>query len=85
MGAEFFTMLQDPAYWENLSRIIPLAVNETIYMVMVSTFLAYVLGVPMGVLLVITSSGTSCPIPGWKDFRDNHQYLPFRTLHYIYL
>lgn len=66
MGAEFLTMLQDPAYWENLSRIIPLAINETIYMVMVSTFLAYVLGVPMGVLLVITSSGHILPNP-WVE------------------
>jgi len=66
MGAEFFAMLQDPAYWENLSRIIPTAINETIYMVTVSTFLAYLLGVPMGVLLVITSSGHILPNP-WVE------------------
>ena len=33
---------------KSLSRVIPEALYETLYMVIVSTILAYVLGVPMG-------------------------------------
>ncbi len=57
------TMFSDPAYWDSLSRIIPKALNETLYMVIVSTFLAYLLGIPMGVLLVITSDNHILPNP----------------------
>ncbi|NLP44278.1 MAG: ABC transporter permease [Peptococcaceae bacterium] len=59
-------MFSDPAYWESLSRVIPEALYETLYMVIVSTILAYVLGVPMGVLLVITSEGHIIPNP-WVE------------------
>jgi D-methionine transport system permease protein len=56
-------MFSDPTYWESLGRIIPNALNETLYMVIFSTFLAYVLGIPMGVLLVITSNNHVLPNP----------------------
>jgi len=64
--AELLAMFSDPVYWESLSRVIPEALHETLYMVIVSTILAYVLGVPMGVLLVITSEGHILPNP-WVE------------------
>jgi D-methionine transport system permease protein len=66
METDLITMLTDPAYWESLGRIIPKALNETLYMVIVSTFLAYVLGIPMGVFLVITSADHILPNP-WVE------------------
>lgn len=63
MESSFLSLIQDPSYWDSLAQIVPKALNETIYMVVVSTFLAYVLGVPMGVCLVITSPSHILPNP----------------------
>jgi len=63
---ELLSMLQDPSYWQNLYHLIPSAVNETLYMVIISTLLAYIIGIPMGVLLVITSKGHILPNP-WVE------------------
>lgn len=84
MGAEIFSMFNDPAYWESLSRIIPKAVNETVYMVTFSTFLAYVLGVPMGVLLVITSADHILPNP-WVERTLGTVVNIFRSIPFIIL
>jgi D-methionine transport system permease protein len=84
MGAEFLTMLQDPAYWQGLGKIIPHAVNQTVYMVAVSTFLAYILGVPMGVLLVITSTGHILPNP-WVERTLGTVINIFRSIPFIIL
>lgn len=61
MKIDFLAMIQDPTYWDSLARIMPQAINETIYMVAVSTLIAYIIGVPLGVLLVITSNGHILP------------------------
>lgn len=53
-------------YWLVISKLISPAIAETIYMVIVSTLLAYVLGVPLGVLLVVTSQGHILPNP-WVE------------------
>ena len=63
---DIIAMFTNPAYLESLCRVIPEALYETLYMVIVSTILAYVLGVPMGVLLVITSEGHIMPNP-WVE------------------
>ena len=36
---------------------------ETVYMTMLSSFLAYVIGLPLGVILVVTDEGGFYPIP----------------------
>lgn len=66
MENNLLAMFSDPTYWTSLSKIIPVAINETLYMVIVSTFMAYVLGVPMGVFLVITSANHILPNP-WVE------------------
>lgn len=78
------SMFTDPAYWQGLSRIIPEAMNETLYMVIVSTFLAYVLGVPMGVFLVITSTGHILPNPWVERFLGTIINI-FRSIPFIIL
>ncbi|MGI6450399.1 MAG: methionine ABC transporter permease [Desulfitobacteriia bacterium] len=77
-------MLTDPAYWESLGRIIPKALNETLYMVIVSTFLAYVLGIPMGVFLVITSADHILPNP-WVERILGTVINIFRSIPFIIL
>lgn len=60
------SMLLEPSYWEFILNLIPLALGQTIYMVIVSTVLAYALGLPLGVLLVVTSPGHILPNP-WVE------------------
>lgn len=84
MGTDFISMFSDPAYWDSLSKIIPQAVNDTIYMVVVSTFLAYVLGVPMGVFLVITSANHILPNPWVERFLGTVINI-FRSIPFIIL
>ena len=36
---------------------------DTLYMTLFSTALAYLLGLPMGLLLVITEKDSICPLP----------------------
>ncbi|MDP4159214.1 MAG: methionine ABC transporter permease [Bacillota bacterium] len=50
----------------NLLQLISPAVGETLYMVIVSTLLAYVIGLPLGVILVVTSPGHILPNP-WVE------------------
>jgi len=59
-------MLKDPEYWVWLMQLIPGALGETIYMVVASTVIAYLIGLPLGVLLVITSEGHILPNP-WVE------------------
>lgn len=47
----------NPQYWETLSKLLLSATGETLYMVVVSTLIAYLIGVPLGVILVISSPG----------------------------
>jgi D-methionine transport system permease protein len=84
METDLITMLTDPAYWESLGRIIPKALNETLYMVIVSTFLAYVLGIPMGVFLVITSADHILPNP-WVERILGTVINIFRSIPFIIL
>lgn len=50
----------------SMLQLVSPAVGETLYMVIVSTLLAYLLGLPLGVLLVITSPGHILPNP-WVE------------------
>lgn len=60
------SMLTDPQYLDTLTRLLTPAIGETLYMVFVSTLLAYVAGVPLGVILVISSPGHILPNP-WVE------------------
>ncbi len=43
--------------------VLQLGIWETIYMTFISTFFAYLVGLPLGILLSITDKGGICPIP----------------------
>ena len=47
----------------DMAQLIFPALGETLYMVIVSTLLAYLLGLPLGVILVISSPGHISPNP----------------------
>ena len=47
--------------WDN--GIIQRGVWETVYMTVLSSLIAYVLGLPLGVILTITDKGGVCPLP----------------------
>ena len=44
---------------------IPFAIWETLYAPLAATVLAYVIGLPLGILLVTGEKGGVCPIPAW--------------------
>ena len=50
---------------EILREEFPLAIWETLYVTVVATALAIVLGLPLGVLLVAGEKGGVLPLPGW--------------------
>lgn len=61
--AEFFS---DPKVAEQVQRLIdgiPFAIWETMYMTVVATFFAYLIGLPLGVLLVTGERGGVRPLP----------------------
>jgi len=60
------SLLLQASFWSDLSQLITPAVGETLYMVVVSTILAYLLGLPLGVILVVTSPGHILPNP-WVE------------------
>lgn len=60
------SMLLQASFWSDLLQLITPAVGETLYMVAASTILAYVLGLPLGVILVVTSPGHVLPNP-WVE------------------
>lgn len=62
MGFDW-SIISTPNYWPNMIHILTPALWETLYMVIVSTILAYVIGVPLGVILVISSPGHILPNP----------------------
>ncbi|MBP2655449.1 MAG: ABC-type metal ion transport system, permease component [Firmicutes bacterium] len=62
MGLDFF----EPVYLAKLAGLLVPAVGETIYMVAAATLLAYILGMPLGVFLVVSSPGHILPNP-WVE------------------
>ena len=54
---------------------------DTLYMTLVSTALSYVLGLPLGILLVVTDKDGIFPDADCKRHtRRNHQYFTFRSV-----
>jgi D-methionine transport system permease protein len=45
------------------AQMILVGIGETVYMVVLSTLIAYLIGLPLGVLLVVTKKGGIHPIP----------------------
>ena len=51
------------AFFAEYGSILWAGTLETLYMTLVSAFFAYVLGLPMGVVLTITKPGSIAPAP----------------------
>lgn len=60
------SLLFPASFWSDLSQLIIPATGETLYMVAVSTLLAYLFGLPLGIILVVTSPGHILPNP-WVE------------------
>lgn len=53
----------DPVYIEKLVQLLTPAVWQTIYMVVASGVMAYIIGLPLGIYLVVSSKGHILPNP----------------------
>ena len=51
--------------WQIIRTQFPLAIWETVYVPLLSTVFAIVLGLPLGVLLVVGEKDGILPLPGW--------------------
>lgn len=51
--------------WSIIQSQFPLAIWETVYVTLISTAFAIVLGLPLGVLLVVGEKGGILPLPSW--------------------
>jgi len=60
------SLLFQVTFWTDLLRLIIPATGETLYMVAASTVFAYLLGLPLGIILVATSPGHIMPNP-WVE------------------
>ena len=75
--------------WSNMpfSQLMPLmwqGTLETLYMTLVSTLIAYVLGLPLGILLITTERDSLTPAPAFnKVLGTITQPAPFGSLPYI--
>ena len=58
-----------PEAWETALKILvsefPLAIWETVYVTVLSTFFAILIGLPLGVLLVAGDKNGVLPLPSW--------------------
>ncbi len=52
--------------WEKMWALLSQGIIDTLYMTLPSTFFAYLIGLPLGVLLVITRRGHILPAPGFN-------------------
>ena len=51
--------------WEIIQSQFPMAIWETVYVTVLATAFAIVLGLPLGVILVVGEKGGVRPLPGW--------------------
>ena len=64
--------------WQN--GILQLGIWETVYMTLISTFFAYLIGLPVGLILRMTDRDGIHPI-GWKMFDSNSHTAFICSLH----
>ncbi|MEL1134754.1 methionine ABC transporter permease [Desulfitobacterium sp. THU1] len=74
----------NPQYWDTMVQLLTPATGETFYMIIASTLLAYVLGVPLGVILVISSPNHILPNP-WVERILGTIINVFRSIPFIIL
>lgn len=75
MFSEMFYKLVD-------SGVLQMGIWETVYMTLLSTAIAYVIGLPLGVMLTVTDKGSICPIP-WLNAAVGFVVNIFRSIPFI--
>lgn len=65
MLSKFFSRESISAAWEIVKTQFPLAVWETLYVTLLSSAFAFLIGLPLGVLLVVGDRGGILPLPRW--------------------
>ena len=65
MLSKFFSQEGFSAAWEIVRSQFPLALWETLYVTLLSSAFAFVIGLPLGVLLVVGDRGGVMPLPRW--------------------
>ena len=68
-----------------LKHDIPGAVLETLYVTLIATLFAFVIGLPLGVLLVVGDKNGILPLPGWLMKVINVIVNPLRSVPFIIL
>lgn len=63
--AEFFSSPAVQEAWRIIRSEFPTAIWETVYVTVLSTAFAILLGLPLGILLVAGEKGGVLPLPGW--------------------
>lgn len=63
--AEFFSSPAVQEAWRIIQSEFPGAIRDTVYVTILSTAFAILLGLPLGVLLVAGEKGGVRPLPGW--------------------
>lgn len=63
--AEFFSSPAVQEAWRIIRSEFPTAIWETVYVTILSTAFAILLGLPLGILLVAGEKGGVLPLPGW--------------------
>ncbi|MBR0386139.1 MAG: ABC transporter permease [Erysipelotrichaceae bacterium] len=57
--------VQTTSTWEIIKSVFPLAFWETLYVTLLATLFAMIIGVPLGIILVIGDSNGIRPLPKW--------------------
>lgn len=65
MGENIFTLESWKMAWNVIETEIPFAIFETLYVTVLSTLFAVIIGLPLGVLLVAGEKNGVLPIPAW--------------------
>ena len=71
-------------FWQEYGQMLAEGTGTTLYMTLASTLMAYVLGIPMGIILVVTAPGglkPNAPVYKVMDFIVNIvRSIPFLIL-----
>lgn len=69
--------------WDKYGMMLLEGTGATLYMTAASALFAYLIGLPLGVLMIVTAKGGIRPIPG-AQFRPglDHQHRPLHPLHH---
>lgn len=85
MNEKLFSLEAWKAAWEVIQNEFPIALWETVYMTLLSTLLAVVIGLPFGVLLVVGDKNGILPLPSWVMWILNQGINLLRSVPFLIL